>query len=287
MNVMHRDVTASWFSHLQQQICCELEALESLYHPQDPKVFQTKKWERPGGGGGTMAILSGHVFEKAGVNVSTVHGTFSEAFRAHMPGAEDDPRFWASGISIVIHPRSPYVPIIHMNTRHIQTTRAWFGGGIDMTPAIVDPEDTQQFHKALRDVCDGFDKTYYPRFKAWADEYFYIKHRQEPRGVGGIFYDNLEGLNDTFAFTQAVGRAFMPIYAPIVKKHWHTPWGDKEREAQLIKRGRYVEFNLVYDRGTTFGLKTDGFIEAILMSLPPMASWPAPSLDTTQEKRQA
>ena len=272
----YQEKTSSWFNDLQRDICQKLESLEHLFgHPN--ATFLRKKWQRPGGGGGTMALLEGTLFEKAGVNVSTVHGTLSPEFCAHIPGASKNPSFWASGISIVIHPRSPFIPIIHMNTRHIQTARAWFGGGIDLTPVFPDKNDTQFFHNGLQKVCDRFDKNYYPRFKKWADEYFFIKHRQEARGVGGIFYDNLEdNLETDFAFSKAVGQTFMPLYTPLVEKYAKKVWTPEDKDQQLVKRGRYVEFNLVYDRGTTFGLKTDGFIEAILMSLPPMASWPAP-----------
>ena len=273
----YRDKTAPWFSALQSSICQSLEALEAKFGRKGA-TFRKKKWGRPGGGGGTMAILEGELFEKAGVNVSTVYGTFSEVFRDQIPGAKENPNFWASGLSIVIHPKSPFVPIIHMNTRHIQTTRAWFGGGIDLTPVFPKDDDTNAFHEGLKSVCDRFDMTYYPRFKKWADDYFFIKHRDEPRGVGGIFYDNLgDNLEKDFAFSKAVGEAFIPLYQPIVEKYASASWSDEDKAKQLIKRGRYVEFNLVYDRGTTFGLKTDGFIEAILMSLPPMASWPVPN----------
>lgn len=277
MLINYQDKTSRWFAELQTKICTNLEVLESEFGQQEA-TFRRKKWERPGGGGGTMAILEGDLFEKAGVNVSTVYGTFSEIFREQIPGAKENPNFWASGLSIVIHPKSPLVPIIHMNTRHIQTTKAWFGGGIDLTPVFPNDDDTRAFHGGLKRVCDTFDETYYPRFKRWADDYFFIKHRQEPRGVGGIFYDNLENtLEKDFDFTKAVGESFINLYQPLVEKYARTPWTPEEQEKQLVKRGRYVEFNLVYDRGTTFGLKTDGFIEAILMSLPPMAAWPTPN----------
>ena len=273
----YQDKTSRWFKELQAQICQNLEALESRFGRKSA-TFRKKKWDRPGGGGGVMAILDGDLFEKAGVNVSTVYGTLSDVFREQIPGAQEDPHFWASGLSIVIHPKSPLVPIIHMNTRHIQTKRAWFGGGIDLTPVFPNDDNTRAFHSGLKKICDNFDKTYYPRFKRWADDYFFIKHRQEPRGVGGIFYDNLENnLEIDFAFSQAVGEAFISLYQPLVEQYALRPWTPEEQAKQLVKRGRYVEFNLVYDRGTTFGLKTDGFIEAILMSLPPMATWPVPS----------
>lgn len=277
-----RAQVSAWFSTLQSTICDTLEGLEAAYTlRQGPgstgAVFRKKNWIREGGGGGTMAFLGGSLFEKAGVNVSTVEGEFSEDIRSHIPGAEENPHFWASGLSLVIHPRPPHVPIIHMNVRHIITTVAWFGGGIDLTPVIADPEDTDFFHKSLQQTCDAFDPTYYPHFKTWADTYFYLPHRQEARGVGGIFFDYLStDWSANWAFTQAVGNAFAPLYQEIVQRHWEKPWGDNEREKQLKKRGRYVEFNLLYDRGTQFGLKTGGHTEAILMSLPPQVAWPLP-----------
>jgi coproporphyrinogen III oxidase len=258
-----------WFSSLQDTLIQLLESFE------ESALFARKTWTREGGGGGTMALLKGDVFEKAGVNVSTVFGEFSKEFQCSIPGAQENPTFWASGISVVVHPRSPHIPIIHMNTRMIVTQKGWFGGGIDLTPCLPNKVDTKEFHQALKTTCDEFNTTYYPTFKAEADTYFYLPHRNEPRGVGGIFYDNVnsEDWETDFAFTQAVGTTFGKIYAELVKRHLHTPWGDAEREIQLRKRGRYVEFNLIYDRGTHFGLKTNGNIEAIFMSLPPLVAW--------------
>ncbi len=223
-----------------------------------------------------MSLLRGRVFEKAGVNVSVVDGLLSPEMQAHIPGSLDDPRFWAAGVSVVVHPCSPHVPAAHMNTRMIATTRTWFGGGADLTPVFADADDTHAFHAALAAACDRFDPTWHPRFKKWCDDYFFLPHRGEARGVGGIFFDDLatgDWARD-FAFTRAVGEAFLDVYPRLVRRHMNRPWTADERRAQLVKRGRYVEFNLLYDRGTQFGLKTGGNPEAILMSLPPAVAWP-------------
>jgi coproporphyrinogen III oxidase len=272
---------AAWFDSLRDRICAALEAIEDEFDAGDldgggTQRFARKNWDREGGGGGTMAILKGRVFEKAGVNVSTVWGEFSPEFRKQIPGAEDDPRFWASGISLVIHPRSPLVPAVHMNTRHIVTTKSWFGGGSDLTPIYPDDADARDFHAALKAACDKHGADYHARFKKWCDEYFFIKHRNEARGVGGIFYDYVDNGDwaRDFAFTREVGEAFLSIYPQIVRRHFRKSWSDEQRRYQLQRRGRYVEFNLIYDRGTLFGLKTGGNVEAILMSLPPEVSWP-------------
>ena len=261
-----------WFEELRDSFCAAFEALE----PAGAR-FERRAWERPGGGGGVMSVMKGEVFEKVGVNVSTVHGAFSEEFRDRIPGAAEDPRFWASGISVVAHMASPFVPAMHMNTRHIETTRAWFGGGADLTPMFPEraAAEGRAFHKALEDACNRHDAGYYPRFKAWCDEYFHLPHRNEPRGLGGIFFDNLAsgGWEADFAFVQDVGRAVLGVYPEIVRSRMDDPWTGEDREHQLRRRGRYVEFNLLHDRGTRFGLMTGGNIEAVLMSLPPLAAW--------------
>ena len=270
----------TWFAELRDEICASFEALETAHTGTNavlpPGRFARERWQRPGGGGGEIALLRGRVFEKVGVNLSTVFGEFPPEFRKEIPGAAEDGRFWASGISLVAHLNSPRVPAVHMNTRHIVTRREWFGGGADLTPMQPAAEDAALFHAGLKAACDAHDAGYYPRFKAWCDEYFFLKHRNEPRGVGGIFYDYLEegSWEARFAFTRAIGQAFLAVYPEIVRRHMDEPWSSEERARQLVRRGRYVEFNLLYDRGTRFGLMTGGNPEAILMSLPPLAAWP-------------
>ena len=282
MNVDERKAKArAWFEELRDRICTAFEAIEDEGAGGDAGRFVAKAWARPGedgedAGGGVMSLMKGRVFEKVGVNVSTVYGKFSPEFAKTIPGAEHDPHFWASGISLVAHMRSPHVPAVHMNTRHIVTSLGWFGGGSDLTPMVPNDEDARDFHAALKRACDAHDPAYYARFKNWCDEYFYLPHRGEPRGAGGIFYDRLDSghWDRDFAFTRDVGLAFLDIYPQIVRRRRGRSWTPEEREHQLVRRGRYVEFNLLYDRGTQFGLRTGGNTEAILMSLPPEARWP-------------
>lgn len=292
MTDAHQKQAADWFRALRDLICSSLESIEDeLMGAQKadlpPGRFTRTKWDRGDSeanhtgsilhGGGEMSVMRGRVFEKVGVNISIVHGKFAENFAGQIPGAaENDGDFWAGGISLVAHPQSPHVPAVHMNTRMVATSKSWFGGGTDLTPIYPDEADTADFHAALKQSCDRHDADYYPKFKKWCDEYFFLPHRNETRGVGGIFYDYLDTGNwaNDFAFTKDVGSTFAHIYPELVRRHMNKGWSAEEREHQLIRRGRYVEFNLLYDRGTQFGLKTGGNTEAILMSMPPEVKWP-------------
>ena len=269
----------TWFRSLRDDLCAAFETLEDEGVGGEPGRFVRTDWERPDptgapGGGGVMSVMKGRVFEKVGVNTSTVHGSFSPEFAKSIPGAADDPRFFATGISLVAHMANPHVPAVHMNTRFLVTTQRWFGGGADLNPALPVDADTADFKAAFRTTCNAHGADYYDRYAKWCDEYFHVPHRNRNRGVGGIFYDHLAtDWEADFAFTQDVGRTLLATFPILVRRNMHREFSDAERDVQLRYRGLYAEFNLVYDRGTTFGLKTGGNVDAILMSLPPLAKW--------------
>ncbi|WP_341757797.1 oxygen-dependent coproporphyrinogen oxidase [Candidatus Tisiphia endosymbiont of Ditula angustiorana] len=274
----NKEKAVTWFTNLRDQVCTEFEKIELEYSKAKglaPTKFIQSPWARKNGGGGVMSVMRGNLFEKVGVNISTVFGELSLEFSKNIPGTGDSRQFFATGISIVAHLTSPLIPAVHFNTRYIETTNHWFGGGGDLTPFYSNENETIKFHNAFKHACDKHNPNYYPKFTKQCDEYFYLKHRNEPRGVGGIFYDylNTGNFNNDFSFTKDVGQAFLTVYPEIVKTKMLLPWTNEQKDYQLVRRGRYVEFNLLYDRGTMFGLMTDGNVEAILMSLPPEVRW--------------
>ena len=270
---IRKDLTSNWFKMLQESFCNSIMELES-----NKNQFKSTSWKRnlkrDEGGGEYRILKDGKIFDKVGVNFSKVYGKFPKKFQKKIPGAHKDPNFWASGISVVMHMKNPLIPAMHFNTRYICTSLEWFGGGMDVTPSKVDKLEQKEFHKTLRKMCDRHNKNYYLKYKKWCDEYFYLSHRKEPRGIGGIFFDyKRDNFEKDFKFVRDVGITFEQIFQKIIKKKMKRKWNTKDKEAQYIKRGRYTEFNLLYDRGTKFGLQTGGNVEGILMSLPPLAKW--------------
>ena len=268
-----KDLASNWFKMLQESICNSISELEK-----NNIKFKSTTWKRnlkkDEGGGEYRILKDGKIFDKVGVNFSKVYGKFPKQFKKNILGAKKDPRFWASGISVVMHMKNPQIPAMHFNTRYICTTNDWFGGGMDVTPSKKDDNEKKEFHKILKRMCNRHNKKYYPKYKKWCDDYFYLKHRKEPRGIGGIFFDyKKENFEKDFKFVRDVGVTFQLIFQKIIKGKIKKKWTIKDKEMQYIKRGRYTEFNLLYDRGTKFGLQTGGNIEGILMSLPPLAKW--------------
>jgi len=258
----------NWFENLRDELVKQTQVFEK-------KSFNEKRWNHHDDGGGLMTKIKGSIIEKGGINISTVSGKFNEKMQKNVLGASEDPKFSATGISVVLHPMSPHIPSMHFNTRYLTTTKSWFGGGMDLTPCLDFEDESQFFHKELEHICNKYDSNYYPKYKKWCDEYFYLKHRKEPRGIGGIFFDHLNSGNqkNDFEFVKDVGKFFLKHALHLINNNKDKVWTSNEKNAQLIKRGRYVEFNLLYDRGTKFGLETGGNTDAILMSMPPVANW--------------